>query len=205
MAGPIILPSTSDEPVLAAMGLPAVVVFPGLVAPLTVEGHAGIAAVESVAPQNLPLALFWAPQPGEAERFAEVGVSAQLLRLVRLPAGPIQLVVQGSERIRKVTVVSKEPFIRVLVERIKPPRVELAGNPLREAALNSLRAVAALSATIPQEVLLIAANTPDAGELADIVAASIELTPEQRQRVLEQIEPIPRLELAVQLCEEKKS
>src|SRR6202022_1766375 len=114
------------------------------------------------------------------------------------------LVVQGAGRIRKVSVVAKEPAPRVLVQEINPPKVAVSGNPLREAVLNSLRAVAALSPTIPQEALLIAANAQDAGELADIVAAAIDLMPEDRQRIVEQIDPIPRLQLALQLCEEKR-
>lgn len=64
--------------------------------------------------------------------------------------------------------------------------------------------VASLSPTIPQEVPLIAANAHDAGELADIVAAALDLAPEERQRILEQIEPLPRLQLVLQLSEEKR-
>jgi ATP-dependent Lon protease len=61
-----------------------------------------------------------------------------------------------------------------------------------------------LSPTIPQEALMIATNAQDAGELADIVVAAIDVGPEDRQKIVEQIEPIPRLELALQLCEQKR-
>src|SRR5262249_13938928 len=43
-----------------------------------------------------------------------------------------------------------------------------------------------------------------AGELADIVTAALDLASEDRQRILDEIEPITRLELALQLCEEKR-
>src|SRR3982074_2003093 len=182
MTPPIIVPPTADTPILPALGLPTVVVLPGLVAPLLVESPIEIAAVESAAPQNLPLATFWARQPDDLDQTADVGVAARIVRFVKLPNGPIQLVVQGTGRIRKVSVVAKEPAPRVLVQEINPPKVAVAGNPLREAVLNSLRAVAALSPTIPQEALLVAANAQDAGELADIVAAPIDLIAEGHHR-----------------------
>ena len=204
MSDRIIIPTESDQLILPALALPAIPVFPGLVAPLIVESPRAVAAVESAGPQNLPLALFWSRRPDDVEEIADVGVAARIARLVKLPNGPIQLLVQGLERVRKISVVAKEPLPRVMVQPIRPPAVNLAGNPLREAALNSLRSVAALLPTIPPEVLLIAANAQDAGQLADLVAGAIDLSPEQRQRVVELIDPIPRLELALQLCEEKR-
>ena len=204
MADRIILPTATDEAVLAALGLPTVAVLPGLVAPVLVEGPVAIAAVESSAPQNLPLGLFWSRQPDDVDQFAEVGVSARILRLVRLPNGAIQLVVQGAARIRRLSVVDRDPAPRLLVQNLDPPKADVAGNPIREAVLNSLRTVASLSSTIPQEAVFIAANAQDAGQLADIVAAVIDLAPEERQRIVEQLDPIPRLELALQFCEEKR-
>src|SRR3981081_2685169 len=194
MAEQIIVPTAStEETVLAALALPTVVVLPGLVAPLVVESPTAIAAVENAAPQNLPLALFWSRQPDDLDQMAEVGVAARILGLVKLPNGPIQLLLQGVGRIRKLSLISKDPLPRVLVQQIKPPRAELNGNPLREAALNSLRTVASLSPPIPPEVMLFAANAQDAGELADIVAAALDLAPQERQRILGAIRAVPTL------------
>lgn len=196
--------SSPDETILPALALPTVVVFPGLVAPLLAESPAEIAAIESAAPQNLQLALFWSRQADDFDQIAAVGVAARILRLVRQPTGQVQVLLQGVVRVRKVSVTARAPVPRLTLQPVTAPQVPVAGNPLREAALNSLTAVASLSATIPQEALLLAANAQDAGELADIVTAALDLAPEDRQRILDEIEPIPRLELALQLCEEKR-
>src|SRR2546423_1002918 len=185
------------------MTVPNVGVFPGLMAPLLVDRPMGIAAVESAASQNLHLALFWSPRPDELEAAPELGVAARILRLVRLPAGHVQILLQGAARVRRVSVVEREPVPRVQIEQITPPEVPASGNPLREAVLNSLKVVASLSPTIPQEVPLLAANAQDAGELADLVAAALDLSPEEQQRILELIDPLPRLQEALRLCEEK--
>jgi ATP-dependent Lon protease len=196
--------SSPDEAVLPALALPTVVVFPGLTAPLLVERPLELAAVESAASQNLELALFWSREPDDLDQIAKVGVAARILRLVRLPAGQIQVLLVGATRIRSVSVVAREPLPRLMIQHITPGQAEVTGNPLREAVLNSLKSVAALSPTIPQEAPLFAANAHEAGELADIVAAALDLGPEERQRILEEIEPLPRLELALQLCEQKR-
>jgi ATP-dependent Lon protease len=193
-----------DESVLPALPVPAVIVLPGLVAPLLAASPAAIAAVESAAAENLPLALFWARRPDDLQELAEIGVAARIVRLVRLPDGQLQLFLQGSARIRRLSIVANEPVLRVQVQPVGAPKASISRNPLREAALNSLRAVASLSTSVPQDVLLIAANTEDAGELADLIASALDLTPDERQGVLELIEPVPRLELALQLSEERR-
>jgi len=194
-------PNESTQPALV---LPTVIVFPGLVGGLLVQEPGPSAAVETAAARNVPLALFRIEEGTDVEAAAEMGVSARIARLARLPAGPIQVLVQGVARVRRLSVAQREPFAEVVVETIRPPQVPVLGNPLREAVINSLRAVAAASPTISDEVVLLAANASDAGELADIVAAAIELPPEQRQRVLESIDPIPRLELVLELSEERR-
>jgi len=187
-----------------ALVLPTVIVFPGLVAGLLVQDPGPTSAVEAAAGRNVPLALFALEQGTDVEAAAEIGVSARIARLVRLPAGPIQLLVQGVARVRRLSVAGREPFAEVAVETIRPPQVPVLGNPLREAVINSLRAVAAASPTVADEVVMLAANASDAGELADVVAMTIELPPGQRQRVLETIDPIPRLELVLELSEERR-
>ncbi|MDB5067876.1 MAG: ATP-dependent protease La [Chloroflexi bacterium] len=204
------LPAATAEPpseeVLPALLTPTVVVLPGLLGPLEVSGP-DVAAVEAAAAQSLPLALFWRGRVEQArpEDAPEIGVTARVARLVRLPNGDIRVVIQGAARVRRVGVVATDPALWLRVRTLEVRRSPLEGNPLREAVLNSFRAVAALSPTIPEEAAVAAANQTDAGELADVVAGVLELSPEDRQAVLETLDPIARLELVLQLSERKRS
>ncbi|HZU19297.1 MAG TPA: endopeptidase La, partial [Candidatus Dormibacteraeota bacterium] len=173
-----------------------------LMAPLQVQEAAGIAALEAAAARQEPLALFWRRGEG-ADSAAPIGVSCGIVRLIRLPDGQMQVVLQGIARVRRLAVTATEPHLRVLVEAVQPPQVSIVGNPLREAVLNSLRAVAALSG-VPEQALVVAANAQDAGQLADIAAGVLDLPAEDRQRVLEAVDPIPRLELVLQLAEQRR-
>ena len=198
-----VTPDRTDN-VLPVIALPSVLVFPGLVAPLLGDKPESIAAIQSAAAENLPLALFWARESLDLDHLVEIGVSARIVRLLRLPTEQVQVLVQGIARVRRVDVVAREPVPRLLVEPVQIPKVPLAGNPLREAVINSFRAVVALSSTLPDEAAIVAANATDAGELADIVAGGLELPAEDRQRVLEEIDPIPRLEMVLRFSEQKR-
>ena len=81
------VPHGPNERPLPALVLPAVIVYPGLMAPLLVEEGPPSAAVESAAARNEALALFVAGEGQDLEAAPEVGVSARIARLVRLPAG----------------------------------------------------------------------------------------------------------------------
>ncbi|HEY2704950.1 MAG TPA: endopeptidase La [Candidatus Dormibacteraeota bacterium] len=204
---PIAMPG---EQVLPALLLPTVAVLPGLLGPLEVSGPQ-VAAVEAAAAESCPLALHWAG-PGASESSAPnphtapaIGVSAGIARLVRLPTGGVRLLIQGTARVRRLDVVATEPVLRERVRPIEVPRASLEGNPLRDAVLNSLRAVVQMSPTIPDEAAVMAANQNDAGELADVVAGVLELSAADRQQVLETIDPVARLELVLRLCEQKRS
>jgi ATP-dependent Lon protease len=195
------------EVVLPALLLPTVVVFPGLFGPLEVTGLE-VAAVEAAAAESLPLALFW-QDPGEGppspERAPALGVSARVVRFVRMPTGDVRLLLQGTARVRRLDVVATQPVLRVRVRVLEPTRASLEGSPLREAVLNSLRAVAAPSPAVSDEAAVAAANQTDAGEMADVVAGVLELSAEDRQTVLETLDPVARLELVLRLCERRRS
>jgi ATP-dependent Lon protease len=203
----IVVPTGSDEAILPTLLLPTVAVFPGLVSQLEAAEPPAVAAVEAAAAENLPLALFWSRDEVErsVETSPEIGVSARIAHLVRMPTGAVRVIVQGAARVRRIDVVSREPALRLLCRRLDPIRASLEGNPLREAVLNSFRVVVSLSPTIPDEAAIVAANQADAGDLADVVAGALELSAEDRQTVLETLDPIARLDLVLHLCERKRN
>ncbi|HZB98217.1 MAG TPA: LON peptidase substrate-binding domain-containing protein, partial [Candidatus Sulfotelmatobacter sp.] len=136
----IALPS-AGQALLPVLPLPAVVVFPGPAAPLEVTEAPGIAAVEDATSRNSPLALFLYHEERDLDHIEQIGVSARIMHLVRLPTGGMRLVVQGITRVRRLSVVEREPVARLLVEQIEAPQVPLQSNPLRDAILNTFNEV----------------------------------------------------------------
>jgi ATP-dependent Lon protease len=205
VSGDIVPPTlATDQLAVPALIMPAVGPLPGLALPFLAEEPSHVTALEAATSQHEPLAVFWSTEGQDVDKAAEVGVLAGIAHLVRLPTGQVQVVLQGIARARRLGITAREPYPRLLVQRISQPEASIVGNPLREAVVNSLKAVAALSATVPEQAVLVAANVEDAGQLADLVAGVLDLEPGDRQRVLEAVDPIPRLQLVLQLAEQRR-
>src|SRR5271155_2437887 len=103
---------------LAILPVRGIVLFPGMVVPLTIGRPAAIKLVDAELPENKQLGLVTQrneeldrPQPSDLYR---IGVSAQVLKLIRQPDGVIVLIVQVLRRISLESFVQTEPFLRAL-------------------------------------------------------------------------------------------
>src|SRR6202023_1976697 len=107
---------------LAILPIRGIVLFPGMVVPLTIGRPAAIKLVDSELPENKELGLVTQrdeeldrPQPSDLFR---IGVSAQVLKLIRQPDGVIVLIVQVLRRISLESFVQTEPFLRAVVQNV---------------------------------------------------------------------------------------
>ena len=107
--------AAQNEPdeTLAILPIRGIVLFPGMVVPLTIGRPAAIKLVDSELPENKHLGLVTQrdesldrPEPSDLHR---IGVSAQVLKLIRQPDGAIILIVQVLKRIAFESFLQKEP------------------------------------------------------------------------------------------------
>src|SRR5947209_18620245 len=130
------------------------------------------------------------------DQIYNVATVAEIVRLLRIPDGSAQIIVQGLSRVR-VTGYSKETrFFRVSFE---PIAEELGDSVEREAQLRNVNALCDRyvdnGGAILPELAMTAKNTDDPAHFADLVASSPDLTLEQRQQLLEQRSVIERLKV----------
>ena len=126
-----------------------------------------------------------------------------LARIERMPDGRFNIVLRGVMRARIAEELpSGEPYRLVRGEELatplrSPPRAAQLADSLKRLTL-------ALSAARPgpemQALLQLAARARDPGDLADIVAGALVAQPRERQQVLEAIDVLDRLELAIQVA-----
>jgi len=110
------------------------VLFPGLVMPLTIGRAKSIAAAQEAARQGLPLGLLLqrradAEDPGPGE-FHPVGTAASVLRYLTAPDGKHHLVCQGQNRFRVIRFLDGYPFLVAEVEPlaeedVRTPEIEV--------------------------------------------------------------------------------
>jgi ATP-dependent Lon protease len=188
---------------LAILPVRGIVLFPGMVVPLTIGRPSAIKLVDSELPENKQLGLVTQrdeqldrPEPSD---LFQIGVSAQVLKLIRQPDGVIILIVQVQRRIRLESFVQAEPYLRAIVRPVKTvypegddAELQASFNNLRRGALRLLD----LSPEIPDQAraALIAVEQPE--QLTDLLAGNLGIDLETKQRILEDTDLLHRMRTA---------
>ena len=131
-----------------------VVLYPGIMLPLSLGRAKSIAAAQEAARSEQPIGVVLqrdaaVDEPG-ADQMHQVGTVARILRYVTAPDGSHHIVCQGLQRFRVREFLSGYPFMAARVERIEEFEVEnaeLRGAPgLPQAAVAGGAAAAAAGA-----------------------------------------------------------
>jgi len=194
--------------VLPLLPIDNAVLFPAMLLPLVVSGDAWVKLVDDTALGSKLIGVFWRRQPGDTFdplALAHTGTAAQIVRLLRLPDGGIQLLLQGQTRIRIEQLLSTDPYPMARVRALQAPEeasLELEG--LARSARTAFQQIVELNPSLPDELAIVAANMPTPGRLADMIAANLNLTPEDRQAVLDTLDPAERLRLVLGFLERER-
>lgn len=209
MSAPTPAQDSPDIPeVLPILPLNNVVLFPGMFLPLVVSGDAWVKLVDEAALATKMVGVFMRTQPGEGFdplALARTGSVALIIRMLRLPHGAVQILVQGQARIQIKQLIVTEPYPQARVAVHRDPAVlsmEVSG--LARAALAAFQQIIQLSPTLPDELAVVAANTAQPGMLADLIAANLNLKPEEQQLVLDTLDVQERLRQVLSFLERER-
>jgi ATP-dependent Lon protease len=195
-ASPTVVNEAGNE--LLLVPVREVVLFPGVVLPLMAGPGTEAAFQEAAsASRNIAVVLQRDPAvetPGLSDLYP-IGTEGRLLRYVTSRDGTHHAIVQGAGRIRLLDVVGGAKPLTVRVERIAEPvasgsEVDARFHQLRERAMETLR----LIEQAPPELAAAIQSVDQPGLLADMVASLIDLTPAEKQEILETVPLLPRLD-----------
>ncbi len=198
-----------DLPVLPLRDM---VVFPFIIAPLSVARDLSIQAVDRALSENRMILLVAQrdkdeEEPGSGDLY-EIGTVAVIMRMLKLPDERIRVLVQGVCRARVREFTALRPHLTAKIERIADPAYDgasLEKEALVRAVKRALERVSSLGKSVPSEVLVIAGNLEDPGRLADLVASNLELKVDEAQEVLEITDPVERLKRVHDLVQREMS
>jgi ATP-dependent Lon protease len=174
------------------------VVYPNMVTPLFVSRERSLAAITAAQSNGETLIgvgqldpALPEPQPDDLYVF---GTEMALGRPMRMPDGTTSVLAQGRRRVEILEFVQYEPYMRVKAR----PVVEITAKnreteALMRAVLTLFEKCVSLSHTLPEEAYIYAMNIEEPGWLADMIASSLDLNHEERQSLLEMIDPTERL------------
>jgi len=179
-----------------------VVLFPGMILPLTIGREQSILAAQQAVKTERPVGILLQRDseietPGPDD-LCLVGTVANILRYVTLPDNTHVIVCQGLQRFRVAEYLHGYPFPVARIGRIDEPEatdseIEARLIQLRERALKVLQYLPQVSQELGNAVKGIA----QPGALADLVASVTELKIADRQRVLESIDLTQRLDIVL--------
>ncbi len=186
--------------VLPVLPLRDVVVYPFVIQPLSVSREKSLKAVNAALVESRMVLLLSQKQvevdnPGPDDLY-RIGTAALIMRVLKLPDGRIRALVQGIQRVRVEYFTETEELLKARVEPVTEPEgvaPTVESDALMRSVKQTLEKAVSLGKTMPQEVLIIAANLENPGRLSDLVASNLDLKPQQLQEVLEITEPLPRL------------
>ena len=200
--------SEANEQSLVVPVLPLrdVVVYPHMVIPLFVGREKSIRALEAAMESDKQILLCAQKSAAQDEPTIDdifmSGTLSNVLQLLKLPDGTIKVLVEGSERARIVSFLGGDEFFRAQVLTYQQDRIEeREGEVLSRSVLAQFDQYVKLNKKVPPEILSSLANIEDASRLADTIAAHLSLKIEEKQKILEIINPRDRLEHLIALME----
>ena len=203
-------PSLPPLPADALIILPVrqFVLFPGMVFPISIGRPRSIAGAQEAVRSESQIGILTqrdaaADEPAEIDLY-RVGTVANVVRYITGKDGTHHVVCQGEQRFRVIEFLGGWPFLVARVERIPQPaaaepEIEARFLNLKRQALEALQ----LLPQVPPELVESVRGIADPGALADMVATYLDLTPEQKQEVLETIELTARLNTVSRLLAER--
>jgi ATP-dependent Lon protease len=184
-----------------------IVVFPGMIVPLFVGRDKSVIALEKAMAGNKEIFLVAQLDPAQddpdKDDLYDIGVTAQIMQLLKLPDGTVRVLVEGKQRAELVELHERESdFVEAAVTLIEEQSVEGAeATALMRSVVDQFENYSKLNKKMPAEtaVQLVEIETPAA--LADAVAANIHLKVSDKQSLLIEANPLRRLEMAFAFME----
>ena len=197
-----LLETTSSADVLILVPVTDTVLMPGMIMPLAIGRPAAATAIQEAARTDKHLAVVLQREPfadaPDLNDLHAIGTEARLLRYFTGRDGSHNAIVQGVGRIRLETVVHDQPYPAVTMHRIaepdgRSPEIDARFHQVRERSLEILR----LIEQAPAELSAAIAAAEHPGALADLVTGVLDLTPAEKQEILETVELLPRLDRVI--------
>ncbi len=183
-----------------------IVVFPQMIVPLFVGRDKSVAALEAAMAADKEIFLVAQldkdeDDPARADLY-EIGVTATVLQLLKLPDGTVRVLVEGKVRGRLGELQPAEGYLASTVEPVEDLVAESDEvTALMRSVVGQFENYAKLNKKLPPETVTQVGEIDDASRLADSVAANIAVKVADKQALLVELDPAKRLEMAFALME----
>ncbi|NOT58338.1 MAG: endopeptidase La [Deltaproteobacteria bacterium] len=184
---------------LPLLPLRDIIVFPHMVVPLFVGRQKSIKALEeAVANKRL---IFLSTQRDAkvndpvADDMYPIGTIGNVVQLLRLPDGTVKVLVEGKKRGRVTKHLDQTDIFWAEVEDIVEPQSRSSETDVLIRTVNStFENYVRLNKKVPPEMIMSVSSIDDPSRLADTIIAHLGVKIEDKQTLLEALDPAVRLE-----------
>ena len=175
------------------------VAYPGTVTPLAIGRESSRALLADTIPNESVIGLVTQLNPDvENPNFDEiytVGAAATVLKVIKIPQGPMHIIVHSIARFNILRPVATKPYLKA---RVRLMNVKVRTTKKLQALIVNVRHAAhrviTLSPNVPEEASVLIENIDNPSALADFLAANINLDIPEKQKLLEEPDAAKRLE-----------
>ena len=175
------------------------VLFPGMVIPVTIAREKSLLAAQAAMKTDRQIGIVLQRNPEtanpEQKDLYPVGTAASILRYVAASSEAHHIVCQGEGRFRLIELLDGYPFLVARIEKIQDEpedNVDIQGRmvQLKQRALEILQ----MLPQVPQELSDSLSNVTSAALLADLMTGLMDLTPDEKQEILETLDLKSRID-----------
>jgi ATP-dependent Lon protease len=184
------------------------VFFPGSIMPISVGRPKTLAMVKAVEESGEPIGIVAQKDgsiddPGADDLYA-MGTTGRIVKALKAGEEGFHLVLQGIKRFRVLGLTQTTPYLRARVVEVQ----DINADPLKIEALvmnvkKTAREVVGLMPEIPSGAAQFVEGIDDPGHLADLIAANMDVSVEEKMEVLNLVEVSARLENVLELLHRK--
>jgi len=193
---------------LPLLSLRNLVLFPGAVMPVEIGRPSSLRLIEALGGKGAHV-LVGTQKDADVEEPAgndlyTVCVEGEVVRIVKAAENRVTAVLRGLERRRVNGFVQEKPYLVASYEPLIEARkdaIEIDG--LGMAVYDVSKQLIAISPDIPDETAQVLDQHKDPARLGDIVAATVDLSPEERASLLVEIDVAERLRRLLVLLQRK--
>ncbi|MFB9269535.1 endopeptidase La [Bradyrhizobium erythrophlei] len=176
-----------------------VVLFPGVIAPVTIARAKSIAAAQQALREQRPVGILLQrnpdiedPTPDDLYRICTV---SSIVRYITAPDESHHIVCQGVQRARILDFIPGTPFLAARVLHIPEPsttspEIEARFLNLQRQAVEAIQ----LLPQAPPELVNVFQSSTSPGALADLTASYMDIKPQEKQEILETVDLSSRME-----------
>ncbi len=196
----------SEATLIPLLPLRDVVVYPHLVIPLFVGRNKSVKALERASEGDKKILLVAQKSANKddpvAEDLYEIGTLATVLQMLKLPDGTVKVLVEGLHRVRVTQFTETDDcFMAVGAPVTQVDDQASEAEALMRTVMTQFDQYVKLNKKIPPEILTSLATINEPGRLADTISAHLTLKLEEKQKVLEMLGVVERLEHLLYLME----